>query len=216
MTAQLRQIAFHGLGLALLTFPYNEMRKIDTQVSMGFGGRLTYLTIVGLTVVWLTFALSLLNDILNNKVLTFIKRALMIIGFPLQAVITTFYWGLCLADPNLLKHPGDPVLGIFFDCSVHLFPCLLVYTELYVYNPSFKYNYRHLLSLLLFVPAYGTWLQLCFYMNGFWVYPFLGQLGHLQRLAFYFISAIIASGFYLLTVYAHQKLHSHPLKVKAD
>jgi hypothetical protein len=90
-------------------------------------------------------------------------------------------------------------IDMLMDCALHLFPGLLISIELFVFNPSFKRSNHHLMGLMLFAFGYGAWLQLCFHMNGFWVYPFLRQFDHMQRLAFYTVSGILACGAYQLS-----------------
>ncbi|RKP07155.1 FAR-17a/AIG1-like protein [Thamnocephalis sphaerospora] len=206
------QTLFHAVALTALSYPYVIMNSFDTKASLSFGGRMMHLTIIGLGITWVLTAIALVNDLVANKAVTHLRHTVLALAFPLETVITLFYWGIRSHNKNLLVNPDDPDIGLFGDCSFHLIPGMVVWLELCCFSPAFRRQSRHLVTLMLFTIAYGAWVQLCYHMNGFWAYPFLSALTHSYRLAFYVTCGVIACGAYLLGANMHTLLHPLPQK----
>lgn len=102
----------HILGLASFTASFRYLQLFPQELSLGYGGHFKFLTIIGLGLAFLTFAIGLLADITLSQSLFRIKNVLSVCSAPLAVLISTLYWGLCAINKNLVVPPdmAIPVL----------------------------------------------------------------------------------------------------------
>jgi hypothetical protein len=114
------------------------------------------------------------------------------------------YFTLISISQDLLKPEDIPFeLPVMLDLALHLLPTVVLWIELLVFTPHFRYTSYHLILLALFTVGYSSWMELCFSKNGFWPYPFLAFLDGTQRLILY------AGAFALTVVFYHAGTSVH-------
>jgi hypothetical protein len=70
--------------------------------NQAYGWHFQYLTVIGLSLSTLTFAVALLADITSSRRLFLAKNILSICSAPLEVVISVLYWGLRLVSNLML------------------------------------------------------------------------------------------------------------------
>ena len=84
---------------------------------------------------------------------------------------------------------------------MHLLPALILWLDVMT-SASFPAGRIRAISYIIgFTMTYGLWIHLCFYMNGFWVYPFLGVMSPLQRISFIAGASASAIGLYFISMF---------------
>ena len=71
--------------------------------NQAYGWHFQYLTVIGLSLSTLTFAVALLADITSSRRLFLVKNILSICSAPLEVVISVLYWGLRLVSNLMLN-----------------------------------------------------------------------------------------------------------------
>lgn len=102
----------HTLGMASFMASFSYLKLFPREIHLGFGGEFKFLTIIGLGLALLTFAVGLLADLTLSPSLFRIKNVLSVCSAPLAVLISTLYWGICAINKNLVVPPdmAIPVL----------------------------------------------------------------------------------------------------------
>ncbi|KAI9595573.1 FAR-17a/AIG1-like protein [Syncephalis fuscata] len=189
--------AVHAAGLSSFSFSFWLLTQLTNKADNAFGWHFIYLTIIGLGLSALVYFLALLHDIRPNP------RKLFI-----EALITLLYWSIVLYDDTLMHGDDQEKLPFLLDATYHLLPAIALWIEFLAYSNNFKHSIKHIYVIYSFALLYGIWLQVCYYYNGFWPYPFFGLMDHHHRLAVYLSSATICSFIYITGATLHKKLHA--------
>lgn len=88
----------------LSSFDIGNHAKLYVDSNQAYGWHFQYLTVIGLSLSTLTFAVALLADITSSRRLFLIKNILSICSAPLEVVISVLYWGLRLVS-NSMRYP---------------------------------------------------------------------------------------------------------------
>lgn len=113
-----------------------------------------------------------------------LRNWLLAISFPIETLITIFYWSLRVYDRTLLSSAFLISRGywtpIESDISNHLLPFFYVWIELLLFSKytskPFIRKWIHKLVLIAVNGAYMAWSHYLFLQNKKWVYPLLGKL----------------------------------------
>lgn len=82
--------------------PALEGQSVNLSRNEAYGWHFQYLTVIGLTLATVTFAIGLLADITLSPRLFLAKNLLSICSTPLEVLISILYWGLRLVcNPSL-------------------------------------------------------------------------------------------------------------------
>ena len=71
--------------------------------NQAYGWHFQYLTVIGLSLSTLTFAVALLADVTSSRRLFLVKNILSTCSAPLEVVISVLYWGLRLVSNLMLN-----------------------------------------------------------------------------------------------------------------
>ncbi|KAF2156764.1 integral membrane protein [Myriangium duriaei CBS 260.36] len=182
----------HVAGLASNAFSFHWLITHPNRINQSYGWHFQYLTIVGLTLTTLTFALGLLADLTLLRPLFALKNILSIASAPMEVLITLLYWGLRSIDPALVQAPDLPTLPLAADCSFHLFPALALLADLLLFSPPYGIAVLPAFGLSSVIAvAYYFWVEHCYAQNGFYPYPLFDQVGFEGRAALFIGSALV-------------------------
>ncbi|KAF7322887.1 MFS general substrate transporter [Mycena chlorophos] len=145
-------------------------------------GHMQYLTIQGLAIAWLTMTIATVDDVLSIPGLRALKRGLFIIAMPLATVVSSIYWTLLLAAPQLILQamPTDSqvlmVIPLHIDLCLHAVPAVSLLLDFVLLER--RYNRTAIVwvapaVVLGFTVGYGWWVEHCAKQNGAFPYPFL-------------------------------------------
>ncbi|KAI8055433.1 FAR-17a/AIG1-like protein, partial [Syncephalis plumigaleata] len=159
-----------------------------------------YLTIIGLGLSAIVYFLALLHDIRPHpsKCIDIYTSYLHV---PIEALITILYWSIVLYDDTLMHGDDQERLPFLLDATYHLFPAVALLIEFLAFSNNFKHSIKHIYVIYSFALLYGVWLQVCYYYNGFWPYPFFHLMEHHHRVAVYLSSATLCSFIYITGMY---------------
>ena len=164
------------------------MPSISNQ---SYGWHFQYLTIIGLSLATVTFALGLLADITESRTLFLAKNILSCCSAPLETVISTLYWGLRAIDPQLVV-PKELELPVETDLSFHLIPTTVLLIDLLFLSPPWTISIVPALALSGVIAfGYWFWIELCYSKNGFYPYPLFAMLDQTQRVGLFVGSAVV-------------------------
>lgn len=82
------------LGLASFAFSWSWLLVNPNPVNDSYGWHMQYLTIIGLALFGLTFAVALLADFTASRTLFRIKNTLGVASAPMEVLISLLYWSL--------------------------------------------------------------------------------------------------------------------------
>ncbi|ODQ65293.1 hypothetical protein NADFUDRAFT_42577 [Nadsonia fulvescens var. elongata DSM 6958] len=209
MKMKITQLAVHLAGLAIFSRSFYDLHfgiLAATPMALSYGGHFQYLTILGLFVSFLTFALALIHDITGLVFFARFKNILSILITPVEFVITTLYWALKTADPKLLIDVENLVVLVprSFDLSVHVAPVVLLVIDLLAFSPSWHHVSKRKAAGLyaLASTVYWYWVHHTYGVNGFFPYPFLSLVTIWQRVGVFLVGGFVAFGsFCLLRVF---------------
>jgi hypothetical protein len=169
-----------------------------------------YLTIIGLSLSTITFAVGLLADITLSKKLFAVKNVLSVMSAPLECLISLLYWGLRTVRfflPLLVSSPSDnpsqvnpalvmpawaPPLALPNDASFHLVPSLALILDLLLFSPPYTIAFLPALGLSGVIAfGYWFWIEQCYRQNNFYPYPLFEMLDTTQRAGLFLFSALL-------------------------
>ncbi|KAL1916888.1 uncharacterized protein VTP21DRAFT_5085 [Calcarisporiella thermophila] len=210
------RIFLHLIGILSFSWSFYILSTVNNpKITRSFGSHYIFLTILGLLLSLIAFVIALLVDLTGEiKGLKSLSEFLLVIGIALESVITVLYWSISLYDRELLKHPDMPEIPFLFDLSLHLFPAVFIWIDFLVFSKNFIRQNRHILFIYIVAFCYGSWAHFCYLKNGFWAYPFLGQMSGTQRSIFYFFGATIAAAVYELGAFIHLRINGSPSLIK--
>ena len=136
------------------------------MISVSYGGQFQFLTIIGLLLSTITFALGLLADITLTDELFAAKNFLSVCSTPLEVLVSILYWGLCAINRDLVV-PPDLALPFLPDFGFHAMPAIMLSLDLILLSPPWtikSYNAMALSLALAFL--YWGWVEYCFSKNG--------------------------------------------------
>ncbi|KAF8212357.1 FAR-17a/AIG1-like protein-domain-containing protein [Mycena galopus ATCC 62051] len=176
---QTYSVALHVGAISVMSYGYNALLglRINNWIHQQYGGHFQFLTIQGLAVAWLTMAVGLLEDFFPSiKGVRAVKRGLFIVALPAATVVSSIYWTLILAAPNLIvqKMPigsdESPVMmPLSIDLALHAVPCVALLADFMIFERKYgrkAIQYTSPALLLLSTLWYGWWAEHCASING--------------------------------------------------
>lgn len=156
----------HLFGLLSFSASFTYLFMFPTPISSTYGGQFQYLTIIGLALATITFALGLVADVFLSPQLFAAKNVLSVCSAPLEVLVTILYGTLCAIDKSLVV-PPELELPFIPDFGFHAMPAIMLTLDLILLSPPWaikSYNAMALSLILAF--AYWGWVELCFSKNG--------------------------------------------------
>ncbi|KEI38834.1 uncharacterized protein L969DRAFT_50428 [Mixia osmundae IAM 14324] len=186
-------IVTHAISLGCVTQAFSalyEPSPLSDFAAKQYGGQSVYLTVVGLAITWIYFALALHRDFTDSRAAEINAQAFGAVAVPLETLISILYWGIKTAKPELMIPPIEAlVLPIKLDLALHLMPVVLLWFDFLVFQPPFNKSLRPDYIAGLGLLAYCTHIEIAAVKNGRLPYPFLRLEAPFERLAIYVASA---------------------------
>ncbi|KAF7929312.1 uncharacterized protein EAE98_005231 [Botrytis deweyae] len=184
----------HLIGLASFSLSYKYLFDFPTFINSSYGWHFQYLTIIGLTLAFLTFVFGLLADITLSSRLFLIKNSLSLCSAPLEVLISVLYWGISAIDKKLLV-PPEIHISPYADIGFHAMPAILLTIDLLFLSPPWTINALPAMGLSsTLAVAYWAWVEQCYKYNGFYPYPLFGHLDTTQRAILFTGAALTMTG----------------------
>ncbi|KAK3654197.1 hypothetical protein LTR56_004252 [Elasticomyces elasticus] len=182
----------HLIGLSSFAYSFSYLALNPNPVNESYGWHLQYLTIIGLSLATLTFAVGLLADITTSSRLFAIKNALSVASAPMECLISMLYWGLRAIDTKLVQPEWAPVLPFSVDLSFHAIPSLALVADLLFFSPPYTVSFLPALGLSGCIAfGYWFWIERCYQYNNFYPYPLFEVLDTTQRIGLFALSALL-------------------------
>ena len=166
--------------------------QVLTETGLGtYAGSAKFLTVINLSIQTIYFFLSLLAHLTRHMRLRKLCEFLFAsVVFPLGSLITAEFWSIYAIDRELI-YPKimDSYIPNLMNHICHTFIFLLIVLDMAVV-PHFRALglLAETLMVVLTVTGYtGLMLWIRFYA-GFWVYPLMNYLSHLQLIIFLLFS----------------------------
>ncbi|KAK0205390.1 FAR-17a/AIG1-like protein [Desarmillaria ectypa] len=190
-------VLLHCSAATIMVCGFNWLNQLPfgTLASKQYGWHYPALTVLGLHIAFLAMIVGLLVDLAPSlKALRTLKRALIMVAMPVEAVIASIYWTLITFYPSLIKisatEDGTPVpfIPLSIDLSLHAVPGIALVADFLWLEK--KYSRRTVArysipTMVVCTVAYGTWVEWCARINGFFAYPFLTDNQFAIRLGIY-------------------------------
>ncbi|KAK0205386.1 FAR-17a/AIG1-like protein [Desarmillaria ectypa] len=197
-------ILLHSVAAAIMTWAHSRLgtSPIDIVVETQYGSHYQFLTILGLVASLCTMGVALLVDLFPSiPALRSLKRAMLMVCMPVEAVVVSVYWTLLLLFPSLILQkyvPAEPTsshdalplarIPLPLDLAMHVVPGLSLVLDFLVFEK--KYSQEH---IKLAVPVvltcggmYSSWAERNAKLNGgIFPYPFLTENPFETRLGIY-------------------------------
>ncbi|KAG5930171.1 hypothetical protein E4U42_002723 [Claviceps africana] len=162
-------LLIHLLGIASLGSSFQLVLNLDTPITKSHGSHFQFLTIIGLVLSLSAFLLAAIADISGSTTLFRLKNLISIVATPLELLISSLYWGICVIDASLVVQPGFEI-GIWMDLGLHLAPAVFLVLDLILFSPPWTNSAYSMMSLsTAFAFVYWYWIELCFDKNGWLV-----------------------------------------------
>ncbi|OAQ98890.1 hypothetical protein LLEC1_00768 [Akanthomyces lecanii] len=175
-------LLFHLVGLASFASSYKFLLEWKTPVSESYGWHLQFLTIIALTLSFLTFAIAAAAD-----------NSLSLVATPLNVVVTTLYFGISAIDPELVV-PPEFRIPLAVDLGFHFAPGLLLVFDYLVLSPPWTVGAPLVMGLSTSIAfGYWYWIELCYSKNGWYTYPIFALLNTAQRIMLFTFSAVLVT-----------------------
>ncbi|KAL1928177.1 hypothetical protein VTP01DRAFT_3093 [Rhizomucor pusillus] len=179
----------------------------------GFGGIFQFLTMIGLTMATLSFALKVLRSLVPGF-LTGLHKTVVYVATPLEGLITLLYWPMIFYSRDMLAHQETPfMLPLVPDMSLHFWPAVVLWADFLIFDIEFQRSKQHVAIIYIFSLVYFFWTWYCFSRNGFWPYPFLAQLSHYARAMLFMFCGNVCIGVYEFGAFVHKKIHGRKFSV---
>lgn len=189
-------LCFYGY-LSIVT---NE--QFELAMEKCYGGKFEFLTIISLFITILTLIISILDTFFS---LRYLKIVLLAIGFPVESLVTLYYWSIYFYDSNLVM-PKDFKISFFTELCLHVFPAVALWLELLTMR-NFKHFNSNFFFLFALVAGYYGWIHFLFQKNDRWVYPILELLDPFQRSVFFILSVFVICLFYLFGIFIYKQIN---------
>ncbi|CEP15021.1 hypothetical protein [Parasitella parasitica] len=208
-------LAFNTIGLVSNVYALCNMNAnaFENPYANGFGGQYQYLTIIGLATATIAFGLKIMRYFVP-KFSPLIYEVVTNIATPLEGLISVLYWSMTLIDPHLLVPEDVPGIPFLLDCAFHLFPAVFLWVDFLAFDIDFKRSNAHVGVIYGFAVFYFCWAWICYQVNGFWAYPFLGELSTSMRAAFFVASGVLCWAMYEFGARVHHKIHAKAILLK--
>ncbi|KAF9453243.1 hypothetical protein P691DRAFT_801584 [Macrolepiota fuliginosa MF-IS2] len=211
------KIILHAGAAGTIFWGFHSLKQLPVppETRAQYGGFWQYLTIQGIYLAGLTMVLSLLLDVFPSvNALKIVKRSLLILTLPLNAIISLIYWPLILLLPSVILQkatqlPGDSpsdatlfYLPLEMDLALHAVPATSLALDFFLFERKYSRHATRFLAPLLslaYTAWYGWWVERCGAKNnGMFPYPFLTDNPFDVRLAIYAGAGLVAPLFLLL------------------
>lgn len=182
-----------------------------------YGWHFQYLTIIGLSLASVTFALGSLSDVTLSPRVFVVKNVVSVTAAPLEVLITTLYWSLRAIDPALVVVP-ELELPLLPDLGFHAAPTAFLLVDLLFLSPPWTVSALPAVAVSAVIAfAYWFWIEVCYARNGFYPYPLFAILNTAQRVGLFGASALLmaASTLTLKWLYGRVNGFGAPGPVKA-
>ncbi|KAH1494180.1 hypothetical protein KXV92_006691 [Aspergillus fumigatus] len=166
----------HLFGLASFIGSFKFMHENPNRANEAYGWHFQYLTVIGLALSTLTFAVALLADLTLSARLFLVKNLLSICSAPMEVLISVLYWGLRMIDERLVVPD-------------------------WAYIPMHAGKSSGWSLLQIIVPALGlssaialgywVWIERCYKYNGWYPYPIFEQVPFEGRVGLFVMSAVV-------------------------
>ena len=161
-----------GFTSFVASFIYIHQAPLPMDLSKAYGGHFQFLTVLGLGVSTVAFALGIVADITLSPIIFAFKNALAFIATPANVLVAVMYWSIYAYDRRLLM-PTDFRLPIIPDMSLHAIPSILLGLDFLLFSPPWKTTTASSLGLAAVLTLiYWAWVERCYSYNG-WYGPFL-------------------------------------------
>ncbi|KAI9467979.1 MAG: FAR-17a/AIG1-like protein [Benjaminiella poitrasii] len=206
---QFLNLVFNTVGFFSNVYALRNMNSgmFENPYALGFGGQYQYLTILGLTIATVAFALKIIRYFIP-QFSTVIYEIVTNIATPLEGLISVMYWTMILVDPHLLIPKDFPGIPLLLDCTLHLFPAVFLWIDFLAFDVEFKRSNAHVGVIYVFTVFYFVWSWYCQNVNGYWAYPFLAEFSLLMRVNFFAGSGLLCWGMYEFGAKIHNKIHA--------
>lgn len=175
-------LILHILGVLSFCYNFHFLTVWDTPFAVAYGWHFQFLTILGLSVSLIAFAIGILSDLTLSSTLFDIKNAICIVATPVEVLISLLYWGLRAIDPSLLM-PDEASIALLPDMGFHLAPAIFLTIDLVLFSPPWTIPTYAVFSISTVIAfSYWYWVELCFSHNG-WYAPasFVSRSFNLKR-----------------------------------
>ncbi|KAJ9192210.1 hypothetical protein DTO166G4_1903 [Paecilomyces variotii] len=181
----------HWTGLASFIWSFNFMIENPNHANEAYGWHFQYLTVIGLTLATVTFAIGLLADITLSPRLFLAKNLLSICSTPLEVLISILYWGLRLIDTRLVI-PDWAYIPLNADLSFHAVPAIVMLIDLLLLSPPWTITIFPAIGLSSTIAfGYWFWIERCYAHNGWYPYPIFERLPTEGRIGLFALSAVV-------------------------
>ncbi|KAK3498140.1 FAR-17a/AIG1-like protein [Neurospora crassa] len=197
----------HLLGMVSFMASFSYLHLFPRELHLGFGGAFKFLTIIGLGLALVTFAVALLADLILSPSLFRIKNVLSVCSAPLAVLISTLYWGICAINKNLVV-PPDMAIPVLPDVGFHAMPAIMLTLDLMFLSPPWTvkgYGAMTISTTIAFI--YWRWVELCFSKNGWYPYPIFDILNTWQRVLLFTFSALLMTGSTMALKWVYGKIN---------
>ncbi|KAI9745657.1 MAG: hypothetical protein M1818_001191 [Claussenomyces sp. TS43310] len=183
--------AIHLVGLCSFAGSYAYLvYGPQTYLSESYGWYWQLLTIIGLSLATLTFAIGFLADLTLNPQLFFLKNSLSLCSAPLELLIAILYWGLTALNPGLVK-PPSVTIDLRDDIGFHAMPAILLTLDLLLLSPPWTIAVMPAMGLSAILAfSYWGWVEHCHAQNGWYPYPLFALLSTGQRVLLFAFAAL--------------------------
>ncbi|XP_049872073.1 androgen-dependent TFPI-regulating protein-like [Pectinophora gossypiella] len=185
-------------------FPFKEQ---ISKHNLPFNNRILFLTMWGLTLQTVYFAVALLNDILGSNArspkktsfLRLFKDALFSLAFPLALYVFLAFWGIYFIDKDLI-FPDELAKAMPAWCNhvMHTTIAPFILIELLFSPRNYPPRKLGVFLILLFNLSYISYLNYIYNKTDTWVYPVLDVMNWPLRVIFFAASAFVSVIMYIL------------------
>ncbi|KAJ5838954.1 uncharacterized protein N7525_004142 [Penicillium rubens] len=142
------------------------MHENPNHANQAYGWHFQYLTVIGLSLSTLTFAVALLADVTSSRRLFLIDERLVV--------------------------PEDLVIPMHADISFHATPSVVMLIDLLLLSPPWTITVLPAFGLSGTIAfGYWFWIEQCFSQNGWYPYPIFEALPTSGRVGLFTLSAVV-------------------------
>ncbi|GFF60280.1 hypothetical protein IFM61392_03525 [Aspergillus lentulus] len=181
----------HLIGLASFIGSFKFMHENPNRANEAYGWHFQYLTVIGLALSTLTFAVALLADLTLSARLFLVKNLLSICSAPMEVLISVLYWSLRMIDERLVV-PDWAHIPMHADIGFHAVPAIVLLIDLLLLSPPWTISIVPALGLSSTIAvSYWVWIERCYKYNGWYPYPIFEQVPFGGRVGLFVMSAIV-------------------------
>ncbi|CBF89619.1 hypothetical protein AN0372.2 [Aspergillus nidulans FGSC A4] len=206
----------HASGLASFIWSFKYMNDNPNHANEAYGWHFQYLTVIGLSLATVTFAVGLLADITLSARLFLLKNLLSVCSAPMEVLISILYWGLRLIDERLVI-PDWAFIPMHADISFHAIPSIVFLIDLLFLSPPWTITIGPALGLSSAIAVgYWFWIERCFQHNGWYPYPIFEQLPFEGRIGLFALSAVVMALSTATLKWLHGRVNGFGTSMKAQ